>query len=44
MTDKNKKLDWHRIARVEQLESTLSEALAHEGPSLVEISTDAELV
>ena len=30
--------------KAEQLESTLSEALAHDGPSLVEISTDVELV
>jgi len=33
-----------RVTKAEQLESTLSDALAHDGPSLVEISTDAELV
>jgi thiamine pyrophosphate-dependent acetolactate synthase large subunit-like protein/nitrite reductase/ring-hydroxylating ferredoxin subunit len=33
-----------RVTQSDQLESTLSDALAHAGPSLVEITTDAELV
>jgi len=33
-----------KVTQADQLESTLAEALAHDGPSLVEISTDAELV
>jgi len=33
-----------RVTKVDQIESTLAEALAHPGPSLVELSTDAELV
>jgi thiamine pyrophosphate-dependent acetolactate synthase large subunit-like protein len=33
-----------RVTQPDQIESTLSEALAHDGPSLVEITTDAELV
>ena len=33
-----------RVTKAEQLESTLGEALAHAGPSLVEISSDAELI
>jgi pyruvate oxidase len=33
-----------RVTKLDQLESTLSEALACPGPSLVEIITDAELV
>ena len=33
-----------RVTKAEQLEATLSEALAHDGPALVEVSTDAELV
>jgi len=33
-----------RVTKVDQIESTLAEALAHPGPSLVEFSTDAELI
>jgi thiamine pyrophosphate-dependent acetolactate synthase large subunit-like protein len=33
-----------RVTKAGQIESTLAEALAHPGPSLVELSTDAELV
>ena len=33
-----------RVTRAEQLEGALAEALAHEGPSLVEIVTDADLI
>jgi thiamine pyrophosphate-dependent acetolactate synthase large subunit-like protein/nitrite reductase/ring-hydroxylating ferredoxin subunit len=33
-----------RVSQLDQVEATLGEALAHGGPSLVEITTDAELV
>jgi thiamine pyrophosphate-dependent acetolactate synthase large subunit-like protein/nitrite reductase/ring-hydroxylating ferredoxin subunit len=33
-----------RVSQLDQVEATLGEALAHAGPSLVEINTDAELV
>jgi thiamine pyrophosphate-dependent acetolactate synthase large subunit-like protein/nitrite reductase/ring-hydroxylating ferredoxin subunit len=33
-----------RVTKVEQLESALSEALAHPGPALVEVITDADLI
>jgi thiamine pyrophosphate-dependent acetolactate synthase large subunit-like protein/nitrite reductase/ring-hydroxylating ferredoxin subunit len=33
-----------RVSDLDQVEATLGEALAHGGPSLVEITTDAELV
>jgi pyruvate oxidase len=33
-----------RVERREDLENTMAEALAHKGPSLVEIITDAELI
>jgi pyruvate oxidase len=33
-----------RVTKVDQIEATLAEALAHPGPSLVELSTDAELI
>jgi pyruvate oxidase len=33
-----------RVTKADQIESALSDALAHPGPSLVEIETDAELV
>lgn len=33
-----------RVTKPEQLEQALTEALAHDGPSLVEVVTDAELI
>jgi len=34
----------HRVTESGELEGAIAEALAHDGPSLVEIITDAELV
>ena len=34
----------HRVTDRAQLQSTIQEALAHEGPALVEVMTDAELI
>ena len=33
-----------RVTRVEQLKTALKEAIAHQGPALVEIMTDGELI
>jgi thiamine pyrophosphate-dependent acetolactate synthase large subunit-like protein len=33
-----------RVTRVEQLQTALTEAIAHQGPALVEIITDGELI
>jgi thiamine pyrophosphate-dependent acetolactate synthase large subunit-like protein len=33
-----------RVTKPEQLEAALAEALAHEGPSLLEVVTDADLI